>query len=78
VHWHPERALSRWYQARVGQGRARLRTRGIVALARTLLSAWWRLVAHGEVPPGAVVADGYRKVTGRGAKRRPVGPAVAV
>jgi transposase len=78
LHWQPESDLSRWYQARFGQGSARRRKRGIVALARKLLIALWRLVAHGEVPPGAVVADWYRKVTGRCAKRRPVGTAVAV
>ena len=78
LRWQPESALSRWYQARFGHGSARLRKLGIVALARKLLIALWRLVAHGEVPPGAVVADWYRKVTGRCAKRRPVGMAVAV
>jgi transposase len=78
LHWQPESDLSRWYQARFGQGSARLRKLGIVALARKLLIALWRLVAHGEVPSGAVVADWYRKVTGRCAKRRPVGTAVAV
>src|SRR5215471_11876591 len=72
LHWQPESALSRWYQARFGHGSARLRKLGIVALARKLLIALWRLVAHGEVPPGAVVADWYRKVTGRCAKRRSV------
>jgi transposase len=70
LHWQPESALSRWYQARFGQGSARLRKLGIVALARKLLVALWRLVAHGEIPPGAVLADWYRKVTGRCAPRR--------
>jgi transposase len=78
LHWQPESELSRWYQARFGHGSARLRKLGIVALARKLLIALWRLVAHGEVPSGAVVSDWYRKVTGRSAKRRPVGTAVAV
>ena len=78
VHWQPDSQLSRWYQERFGHGSARLRKLGIVALARKLLIALWRLVAHGEVPPGAVVADWYRKVTGRCAKRRPAGTVVAV
>jgi len=78
LHWQPERELRRWYQARCGHGRARLRTLGIVARARKLLLALWRLVAHGEVPPGAVVADWYRQVTGRCAQRRPVSTAGAV
>jgi hypothetical protein len=71
VHGQPDSHLSRWYQERSGQGSARLRKLGIVALARKLLIALWRLVAHGEIPPGAVAADWYRKVTGHGAKRRP-------
>jgi transposase len=71
--WHPESARSRWYQERFGQGSARLRKLGIVALARKLLGALWRLGAYGEIPQGAVLADGYRKVTGRWAKRRAVG-----
>ena len=78
MHWQPESELSRWDQARFGPGSARRRKLGIVALARKLLIALWRLVAHGEVPPGAVVADWDRKVTGRCTKRRPVGTAVAM
>jgi transposase len=78
VHWQPDSQMSRWYQERFGHGSARLRKLGLVALARKLLIALWRLVAHGEVPPGAVVADWYRKVTGRCAQRRPVGTVVAM
>jgi hypothetical protein len=50
----------------------------MVAVARKLLVALWRLVAYGELPQGAVLADWYRKVTGRCAKRRPVSTAVTV
>jgi transposase len=78
VHGQPESALRRWYQARFGQGRARRRKLGIVALARKRLVAWWRRVARGEVPQGAVLADWSPQVTGRCAKRRPVGTAVAM
>ena len=78
VPWQPDSQRSRWDQERLGHGRARLRKRGSVALARKLLVACWRLVAHGEIPQGAVLSDGYRKVTGRGAKRRPVGTVGAV
>ena len=77
LHWQPDCQLSRWYQERFGHGSARLRKLGIVALARKLLVALWRLVAYGEVPQGAVLADWYQKVTGRCAKRRPVGMAGA-
>jgi transposase len=78
LHWQPDSQLSRWYQERFGHGSARLRKLGIVALARKLLIALWRLVASGEIPQGAVLADWYRKVTGRCAKRRPVSIAGAV
>ena len=53
LYWQPESHLSRWYQERFGQGSARLRKLGIVALARKLLVALWRLVAHGEIPLGS-------------------------
>src|SRR5919108_285768 len=78
LHWQPDSQLSRWYQERFGHGSARLRKLGIIALARKLLVTLWRLVAYGEIPQGAVLADWYRKVTGRGAKRRPVRTVVAV
>jgi len=78
LHWQPDSQLSRWYQERFGHGSARLRKLGIVALARKLLVALWRLVAHGELPQGAVLADWYRQVTGRCAKRRPVSTAVTM
>ena len=78
LHWQPDSQLSRWYQERFGHGSARLRKLGIGALARKLLVALWRLVAHGEIRQGAVLSDWYRKVTGRCAKRRPVGTVVAV
>jgi transposase len=78
LHWQPDSQLSRWYQERFGHGSARLRKLGIVALARKLLVALWRLVAHGEFPHGAVLADWYRKVTGRCAKRRAGGAVVSM
>jgi transposase len=50
----PDSALSRWFQARVGNGRGRIRRIAIVALARKLLVALWRYVTQGIVPEGAV------------------------
>ena len=47
-------ALSRWFQARVGAGKGRVRRIAIVALARKLLVALWRYVTQGVVPEGAV------------------------
>jgi len=55
VHYQPESALSRWYQRRFGGGSKRLRRIGIVALARKLLIALWRYVAHGAIPEGAIL-----------------------
>ena len=46
-------ALAQWYQARVAAGKKRKTM--IVALARKLLIALWRLVTTGEVPQGMVL-----------------------
>jgi transposase len=51
----PASELSRWFQARVGQARGRVRRIAIVALARKLLIALWRYASHGVVPEGAVL-----------------------
>ena len=47
-------ALARWFRARTENARG-TRTRMIVALARKLLIALWRLVRHGVVPDGVVL-----------------------
>jgi transposase len=49
----PESMLSKWYWKRFGEGSARQRRVGIVALARRLLIDLWRLVEFGVVPDGA-------------------------
>jgi transposase len=51
----PDSALSRWFQARVGARKGRIRRIAIVALARKLLVALWRYVTQGIVPEGAVL-----------------------
>jgi transposase len=51
----PDSALSRWFQARVGAAKGRIRRIAIVALARKLLVALWRYVTQGVVPEGAVL-----------------------
>jgi transposase len=53
VRWQPQSRLTRWYQARFGNGR-RARRIGIVALARKLLIALWRYVTVGLLPEGAL------------------------
>ena len=50
----PDLALSRWFQARVGAAKGRVRRIAIVALARKLLVALWRYVTQGVVPEGVV------------------------
>src|SRR3954468_12919425 len=55
VRHRPESAPSRWFRARVGHERGRVRRVAIVALARRLLVALWRYLAHGEVPEGAAL-----------------------
>ena len=55
VRFQPESRLTQWYQARFGQGSARLRKIGIVALARKLLIVLWRFLKTGVLPAGAVL-----------------------
>src|SRR5712691_2701558 len=45
-------ALAQWYRARTADGRAGTRKTMIVALARKLLIALWRMVTTGEIPQG--------------------------
>jgi transposase len=48
-------ALAQWYRARTEGTRGALRKTMIVALARKLLIALWRLVTTGEAPAGIVL-----------------------
>jgi len=48
-------ALVQWYRARTADARGATRKTMIVALARKLLIALWRLVTTGEVPEGVVL-----------------------
>jgi transposase len=50
-----ESALARWYRARTADARGGTRKTMIVALARKLLIALWRLVTTGEMPEGVVL-----------------------
>ena len=53
LQYQPDSELSQWYHTRFGQGNARQRKIGIVALARKLLIALWQYLETGEVPAGA-------------------------
>jgi transposase len=57
LRWQPTSALSQWYERRFGVGNKRARKVGIVALARKLLIALWRLADQGELPEGAQEKD---------------------
>jgi transposase len=72
LHYQPESDLSRWYQERFGQGTARLKKVGIVALARTLWIALWRSVEFDEWPAGAVRTGWEKKLNGREPAQRRV------
>ena len=50
-----ESALVKWFRARTADGRAATRKTMILALARKLLIALWRLVTTGEIPQGVVL-----------------------
>lgn len=55
LRYQPDSALSRWFRARVGSERGRIRRITIVALARKLLVALWRYISSGELPAGAAL-----------------------
>jgi transposase len=48
-------ALTQWFQTRTADGRSGTRKTMIVALARKLLIALWRLVTTGELSDGIVL-----------------------
>jgi transposase len=55
LRYQPDSALSRWFVARVGGAKGRLKRIAIVALARKLLVALWRYLETGVVPTGALM-----------------------
>jgi transposase len=55
LRYQPASALTQWYQRRFGAAGKRARRVGIVAVARRLIIALWRYVAHGVIPAGAVL-----------------------
>src|SRR6187549_4051348 len=50
-----ESALAQWYRTRTADARGSTRKTLIVALARKLLIAFWRMVTTGETPAGVVL-----------------------
>ena len=52
LKFQPDSALAQWYRAHTASGRRDIRKTMIIALARKLLIALWRLTQTGEVPHG--------------------------
>ena len=52
LRFQKQSALAQWFQARTADGRSGTRKTMIVALARKLLIALWRLATTGEIPQG--------------------------
>jgi transposase len=55
LRFQPNSALAQWYKARTADARSGTRKTMIVALARKLLIALWRLVTTGEIPAGVTL-----------------------
>jgi transposase len=55
LRFQKDSALARWFHARTADGRSSTRKTMVVALARKLLIALWRLVTTGEVPQGVLL-----------------------
>jgi transposase len=55
LRFQKESALVKWFQARTADGRKTTRKTMILALARKLLIALWRLATTGEVPQGVAL-----------------------
>jgi transposase len=55
LRFQKDSALAQWFHARTADGRGGTRKTMIVALARKLLIALWRLVTAGEMPQGVVL-----------------------
>jgi transposase len=55
LRFQKDSALAQWYRTRTEGAKGARRTTMIVALARKLLIALWRLATHGEVPQGVVL-----------------------
>ena len=55
LRFQKDSALAQWFHGRTVDGRGSTRKTMIVALARKLLIALWRLVTTGEVSEGIVL-----------------------
>ena len=55
TRFQPDSKLTKWFKARVGDMKGRIKKINIVALARKLLIALWRYLETGLIPEGAVM-----------------------
>jgi transposase len=55
VMFQKDSALVQWFMVRTADGRSQTRKTMIVALARKLLIAFWRMVTTGEIPEGMIL-----------------------
>jgi transposase len=55
LRFQKDSALAQWYRARTADGRGVTRKTMIVALARKLLIALWRMTKTGEIPEGVAL-----------------------
>jgi len=55
LRFQKDSVLAQWFQARAADGRSGTRKAMIVALARKLIIALWRLTTTGEVPAGVIL-----------------------
>ena len=51
----PDSTLARWFHARVGAAKGRMRRIMLVAMARKLVCMLWRHLTTGVVPEGAAM-----------------------
>jgi hypothetical protein len=57
LRFQKDSALAQWFCARAADGRSSTRKTMIVALARKLLIALWRMPTTGEIPEGEAGTD---------------------
>jgi transposase len=57
LNFQKDSALAQWFRIRAADGRSGTRKTMIVALARKLLIALWRMVTTGEVPDGVILRE---------------------
>ena len=55
LRFQKDSVLAQWFRARAADGRSGTRKTMIVALARKLLVALWRMATTGEIPEGVIL-----------------------